>query len=95
MKINIKDLITLSDDIEYIVASKTIYDGKTYYFLTQKNDISNIKFCYTTPDNEKLFIESEDLDINTKLLPIFIKEAKRAMPDLFKAVKELDEIIGE
>ena len=92
MTIDIKDVITLSDDKRYIVASKTIYDGNTYYFLTEENNISNIKFSYTTPDNEELFIESEDKEINTKLLPVFIREAKKAIPDLFKDFKELDDI---
>jgi hypothetical protein len=92
MTIDIKDLITLSNDIEYIVASKVLYKENTYYYLINQNNNADIKFCYTKPDNEKLFLESKDKEINTKLLPLFIKEAKKAIPDLFKDFKELDDI---
>lgn len=46
MDTNIKDIITLDNDKEYVIASKTNYEGKIYYFLVDVNDNSNIKFCY-------------------------------------------------
>ena len=46
MNIDIKDIITLSDDNEYIVTSKAVYDNKIYYFLVDINDNSNMKFLY-------------------------------------------------
>ena len=47
---NIKDLVTLSDDNEYQVISKTNYEGLVYYYLVDMNDISNIKFLYENGD---------------------------------------------
>lgn len=73
---NIKDIVTLSDDHEYQVVSKTIYEGKTYYYLIDINDISNIKFLYENIDR---LTEVEDQELIKLLLPKFLYEIK----DLF------------
>lgn len=74
MTINIKDTLTLNDNNEYIVVSKVNYDNKTYYYLLDKNDIVNMKFCYE--DNGEL-VELEDKELSTKLLPLFLETAQK------------------
>ncbi len=57
MIINIKDLLTLDDNNEYVVISKINYDNKNYYYLLDKNNNDNFKFCYE--DNDEL-VEIDD-----------------------------------
>jgi hypothetical protein len=70
MTINIKDILTLSDNNDYVVVSKANYENKTYYYLIDKLDSGKILFCYQ--DNDEL-VEVRDKDLNTKLLPLFLK----------------------
>ncbi len=74
MTINIKDTLTLDDNNEYVVISKINYESKNYYYLLDKNNEENFKFCYE--DNEEL-VEIEDKKLNTKLLPLFVEVAKK------------------
>ena len=76
MTINIKDILTLSDNNDYIVISKVDYNNKTYYYLLDKNDSGNILFCYL--ENDEL-VEVVDKELNTKLLPLFLKEAEKEL----------------
>lgn len=76
MNIDIKDIITLDDDIEYVVASKINYKNKNYYYLIDINDNTNIKFCY---EEDKYLVLSEDKELNTLLLPLFFKEGYTAI----------------
>lgn len=74
MIINIKDTLILDDNNEYVVISKVKYDGKNYYYLLDINNKENFKFCYE--DNEEL-VEIEDKELNTKLLSLFVENAKK------------------
>ena len=74
MTINIKDTLTLDDNNEYVVISKINYESKNYYYLLDKNNEANFKFCYE--DNEE-FVEIEDKKLTTKLLPLFVEVAKK------------------
>ena len=74
MIINIKDTLLLNDNNEYVVISKINYDNKNYYYLLDKNDNSNAKFCYE--DNEEL-VEMNDKELTTKLLPLFVEAAQK------------------
>ena len=76
MNIEIKDRVTLEDNNEYVVASKAFYGNQTYYYLVDINNTGNIKFCYLEDDS---FVELDDKDLTTKLLPMFFNAAK----DLF------------
>ena len=51
---NINDILTLSDNNEYIITSKIDYEGKIYLFLVDINDNKNTKCCYV--DNEELVV---------------------------------------
>jgi len=73
---NIKDLVTLSDDNEYQVISKTNYEGLVYYYLVDMNDISNIKFLYENGDK---LTEVDDPDLINRLLPRLLEEIKNVI----------------
>ena len=81
MNIDIKDIITLDNNKEYVVVSKTNYENKTYYFLVDINDNNNIKFCYEKGSNNAL-IETENADLIKELLPIFVESAKGHIPEI-------------
>ena len=81
MTINIKDLLLLDDDNEYVVVSKVNYENKNYYYLIDKNDLTNIKFCYEETDK---LIELNDKVLTTKLLPLFLEASK----DEFEVIKQ-------
>lgn len=80
MNIDIKDVITLDGKEKYIVTSKTNYENKIYYLLVNENNISDVKFCYEKGNN--VLAESEDKDINQKLLPLFLKASREAIKDI-------------
>ena len=73
MNINIKDILTLSDDNRYVVISKTQYENKEYLYLIDINDNKNMKFCYI---NGNKIIESNSKELNTKLIPLFYEVSK-------------------
>ena len=79
MTINIKDTLTLDDNNEYAVVSKISVDDKNYFYLIDKNDNSNVKFCYQ--DNDEL-VELNDKELVTRLLPLFVENAKGELEDL-------------
>ncbi len=74
MIINIKDTLTLDDNNEYVVISKINHENKNYYYLLDRNNLKNVKFCYE--DNEEL-VEINDKELITKLLPLFVKIAQK------------------
>ena len=79
MVIDIKDVITLDDDNEYVVASKVKYENKTYYYLIDKNNNTNLKFCYEDKDE---LVELDDKELITKLLPLFFESSKHILDEL-------------
>ena len=74
MIINIKDVLTLNDNNQYVVISKINYDNKNHYYLLDKNNYQNVKFCFE--DNEEL-VEIDDKELTTRLLPLFIEVAQK------------------
>ena len=76
--IELTNLVTLDDDNEYVVAAKTVYDNRTYYFFVDINDNSNIKFLYE--DGEELVEVTDDETINN-ILPLLIESIKEIVPD--------------
>lgn len=76
MTIDIKDVLTLDDDNKYVVVSKAVFEGKTYYYLVDINNPKNLMFCYENGDK---LTESVDQDINTKLLPLFAEEIQKVV----------------
>lgn len=76
--INIKDTLILDDDNEYVVVSKVNYNNITYYYILDKYDNSNVKFCYQNDDE---LIEISDEALIKKLIPLFFEEAKEKIID--------------
>jgi hypothetical protein len=84
MNINIKDVLTLSDENKYCVVSKTEYQGKMYYYLIDLNDSGNIKFCF---QNQNELTEVEDAEEIRKLIPLFYDAAKDILKELIESNK--------
>ena len=74
MTINIKDILVLDDDNEYVVVSKVNYENKTYYYLLDQETNEKPIFCYE--DNGEL-VEINDKELTTKLLPLFYEATKK------------------
>ena len=77
--INIKDSLILDDDNEYVVVSKVKYETKEYYYILDKYNSSNYKFCYL--ENDEL-IEVENEELIKILLPMLLESAKQDIIDL-------------
>lgn len=77
--INIKDSIVLDDDNEYVVVSKVRYDNKEFYYILDKYNSSNFKFCYL--ENDEL-VEIDDEDLIKQLLPLLLDSVKEEIMDL-------------
>ena len=74
-----KDVLTLSDNNKYVVASIADYDNKTYLCLVDINNNDNKKFCYLNKD-EVIIIKKEDMNkilllkLMNNMIQTFIKE---------------------
>ena len=66
--IQIKDVVTLSDKNEYLVVSKVDHEYRTYYYIVDINDNSNVLFLY---ENGEKLTEVEEPELVSKLLPMF------------------------
>lgn len=86
MNIDIRDIITLNDNKKYIVVSKTNYKNNIYYFLTEKDNISSIKFLVENKEKGSL-VEVEDKNLIQKLLPKFVNETKEVLNMNFEDLK--------
>ena len=73
MDIGIKDLVTLDNNIEYIVTSKITYENEEYYYFVNNKDNKDFKILRLNKNNNKL-IEFDNPDLTKKLLPLFVKE---------------------
>lgn len=75
--IDVKDVLTLEDDKKYVVVSKIDYENKVYFYLVGVEEITDVKFGYI--DNNE-FVEINDKELVTKLLPHFYKDVKKNLP---------------
>ncbi len=80
MDIDIKDLVTLDNNIDYIVTSKTNYEDNTYYYFVNNKDNKDFKILRLNKDNNKL-VEFENPDLIKKLLPMFVKETLNSIKE--------------
>lgn len=81
MNIDIKDVITLDDNNEYVVVNKVNYNDKNYYYLIDMEDSENLMFCYE--DNGDL-VEVKDKELTAKLLPLFLEKSNDIINELMK-----------
>lgn len=79
MDIDIRDIITLDDINRYLVASKTFYEGKKYYYLVNLNNSKDILFCYEDEDD---LIELYDNELIQKLVPLFYQETHNILKEV-------------
>lgn len=77
--INIKDILVLDDENEYVVVSKANYNDKIYYYIINNNDNRDFKFCYQ--ENDEL-VEIEDDKLIKELIPLFFNSVKEVLIDL-------------
>ncbi len=80
--INLRNIITLSDDNEYIVVGKIDYEDTIYYYLVDINKNDNVKFCYQKDDG---LVELNDSNLIKELIPLF---SKQAMEEINNYIKE-------
>lgn len=59
MNINEKDIITLSNNVDYIVIKKIKYNDLFYYYISDIKNSGDIKFLYEDKD-ELVEIEDEN-----------------------------------
>lgn len=78
MNIDIKDVVTLNDNIRYAVVSKVNYENNVYYYLSEIDNLSNIKFLVENKERNSL-VEVEDKELIQKLLPLFVNESKEKL----------------
>lgn len=74
MNINIKDIVTLSDDIKYMVISKSTYENKIYYLFMDINNSMNVKVL---EEKDNKLIEINDKGLIKKILPSLYNEVKK------------------
>lgn len=72
MDIEKKDIITLSDNNDYVVISKINYEENYYYYIVDINNVENLKFVKESNDE---LLELNDKNLLTTLIPLFAKDA--------------------
>lgn len=65
------DLITLSNNKEYIVINQTTFNGKNYIYLVSKDGVSNVAVCLLENDT---LITINDSELVKLLLEKFRQE---------------------
>lgn len=86
--IEITNLVTLSDDNQYVVISKIIYNNVPCYYMVDINNNENFKFLYQ--DNDELVEIDDDIEIK-KLLPLFYENIKENISE--ELLEEMKNVI--
>lgn len=89
MNIDIKDMITLSNNQKYVVVSKINYDEEIYYYIANVNDNSDIKFLREKIENNSL-VEVKDKDLISIILPLFLEKTREALAEIIVDIQETD-----
>ena len=71
MNLNEKDIIVLDDDKSYIIVKKTELDGINYYFISDINDLNNMKYLFED-GNELVEVDNDEIleQVIMKMTPI-------------------------
>ena len=86
MNIDIRDIITLDDNNEYVVVSKANYNNEAYFYIFDINNKESFKILKLNKENNKL-IEFEDQDLVKNLIPLFFNEAKDLMDSIIPSIE--------
>lgn len=71
----IKSIIRLNDDKEYVINNKVNYEEKDYIYLEDINDNTNLKFAKIKEDNSVSILDHKlDIDLIGKLIPMFYNQ---------------------
>lgn len=73
MKIDKNNILTLSNNIKYLVVSKVIYEDVIYLYLVDIIDNSNIKFVCV--NNDEVIDVTDELLLD-KILKLFMIDLK-------------------
>ena len=80
MKIKRGEIVTLSDDISYIVLSKVLYEGKNYLYLTSMEENPKIKICCEKEDSDQIKLSVvTDMELVSKLILLFDENVKEIL----------------
>lgn len=90
MNIEIEDILTLDDDIKYIVISKTNIDGINYYYLIEDSDNPSTMFCYEDKDE---LVDITDAKTIKKIIPHLYKAIRNKIDT--ERLKKLDEKLND
>ena len=74
--IDVLDIVTLDNDIDYVVGAKTKIDDVIYYCLINESNLDDLIICSST--DEVTLKEVNDAEIVKKLLPRFYKSIRDA-----------------
>lgn len=76
--IEYQDIITLSDNNKYIVASMITYQAKEYAYLVDINDNNNLLFAELEKDGTLSIIDqTNEKELLNKLIPLFYNKSKK------------------
>ena len=82
---NVKDLITLSDQNKYVVVSKIEVSSKIYFYLIDINNYENVLICYL--ENNKLK-EVTDEELVKQLIKVFSVELKDDIKNIIDSINK-------
>lgn len=92
--IEIKDIITLSNQKQYVVPSKANLESKIYYLLINEDNIKDIILVYQKDENNVTIVNNDI--IFKQLIPLFLKETRKSITDEdLKIIFELENMIEE
>lgn len=83
MEIEYQDIITLSDENKYLVASKVSYNNSKYIYLVDINDNKNLKFAEI--ENDGVISELNvniDAELINNLVPLFYNNSKKDIENM-------------
>lgn len=75
------DVLTLSDDKEYTICAKVCYEGVDYYYLSDNENIENVKFVEHDKENNDMIV-MDNPELFDKLLPLFAKRAEEVLKEV-------------
>lgn len=82
---NVKDLVTLSDQNKYVVVSKIEVSSKIYFYLIDINNYENVLICYL--ENNKLK-EVTDEELVKQLIKVFSAELKDDIKNIIDSINK-------
>lgn len=68
---DIKDVLELSDNKQYVITGKTLYNGDEYLYIVEVSERNNIKFCKIVKDGDLVnLVVVKDKNLIKELIPL-------------------------